>query len=186
MRKEIKTQAIFLPLPVLMVTTKNEDGSANVMNAAYGTLADFHTVCLFIGDGKKTIRNVERTKAFTVSFCDRNHVADADYVGMTSGNRLAHKLEKTSFEVEDASHVDAPTITNLPLALECELVSYDPKSSQLLGKIRGISCDDRYLREDGSIDVSGMHLLFFNSAENSYHQLGDFVQKSFQKVEESI
>ena len=38
MRKKLKlTEGIF-PMPVLMVTTYNEDGSVNVMNAAWGTM----------------------------------------------------------------------------------------------------------------------------------------------------
>ncbi len=40
MRKNIKqTEAIF-PMPVLLVTTYNEDGSTNVMNAAWCTMQD--------------------------------------------------------------------------------------------------------------------------------------------------
>ena len=39
MRTKLKiTEGIF-PMPVLMVATYNEDGSVNVMNAAWGTMA---------------------------------------------------------------------------------------------------------------------------------------------------
>ena len=38
MRKQLKiTEGIF-PMPVLMVATYNEDGSVDVMNAAWGTM----------------------------------------------------------------------------------------------------------------------------------------------------
>lgn len=39
MRKNLGVKPYFMPLPVLLVATYNEDGSANAMNAAYGTLA---------------------------------------------------------------------------------------------------------------------------------------------------
>ena len=40
MRTKLKiTEGIF-PMPVLMVATYNEDGSVNVMNAAWGTMQD--------------------------------------------------------------------------------------------------------------------------------------------------
>ena len=40
MRKKLKiTEGIF-PMPVLMVATYNEDGSVNVMNAAWGTMQE--------------------------------------------------------------------------------------------------------------------------------------------------
>ena len=37
------TEGIF-PMPVLMVATYNEDGSVNVMNAAWGTMQERDTV----------------------------------------------------------------------------------------------------------------------------------------------
>ena len=39
------TEGIF-PMPVLMVATYNEDGSVNVMNAAWGTMQERDTVVL--------------------------------------------------------------------------------------------------------------------------------------------
>ena len=39
------TEGIF-PMPVLMVATYNEDGSVNVMNAAWGTMQERDTVAL--------------------------------------------------------------------------------------------------------------------------------------------
>ena len=41
------TEGIF-PMPVLMVATYNEDGSVNVMNAAWGTMQERGTVAAFI------------------------------------------------------------------------------------------------------------------------------------------
>ena len=36
MKKEIKTTEAIFPMPVLMISTFNEDGSVDVMNAAWG------------------------------------------------------------------------------------------------------------------------------------------------------
>ena len=45
MRTKLKiTEGIF-PMPVLMVATYNEDGSVNVMNAAWGTMQDARHRC---------------------------------------------------------------------------------------------------------------------------------------------
>ena len=46
MREKLKiTEGIF-PMPVLMIATYNEDGSVNVMNAAWGTMQERDTVAL--------------------------------------------------------------------------------------------------------------------------------------------
>ena len=40
MKQEIKTTEAIFPMPVLMISTFNEDGSVDVMNAAWGTMLD--------------------------------------------------------------------------------------------------------------------------------------------------
>ena len=42
-------------MPVLMVATYNEDGSVNVMNAAWGTMQERDTVALNLTETHKTV-----------------------------------------------------------------------------------------------------------------------------------
>ena len=49
------TEGIF-PMPVLMVATYNEDGSVNVMNAAWGTMQERETVVLNLTETHKTVK----------------------------------------------------------------------------------------------------------------------------------
>ena len=46
MKKEIKTTAAIFPMPVLMISTFNEDGTVDVMNAAWGTMLSMDMVAL--------------------------------------------------------------------------------------------------------------------------------------------
>ena len=57
MRTKLKiTEGIF-PMPVLMVATYNEDGSVNVMTAAWGTMQERGTVALNLTETHKTVQN---------------------------------------------------------------------------------------------------------------------------------
>ena len=67
------TEGIF-PMPVLMVATYNEDGSVNVMNAAWGTMQERDTVALNLTESHKTVKNIKARSAFTVSIADAAHV----------------------------------------------------------------------------------------------------------------
>ena len=80
------TEGIF-PMPVLMVATYNEDGSVNVMNAAWGTMQERGRVALNLTETHKTVKNIKARGAFTVSVADAAHVKEADYFGVESGNR---------------------------------------------------------------------------------------------------
>ncbi len=63
------TEGIF-PMPVLMVATYNEDGSVNVMNAAWGTMQERGTVALNLTETHKTVQNIKTRGGFTVSIAD--------------------------------------------------------------------------------------------------------------------
>lgn len=179
MRKDLGDKPYLMPMPVLIVGTYNEDGSANAMNAAYGCLSDFTEVSIFIDSFKKTIINAKREKAFTVSFADKSHIVDADYVGIVSGNKVDKKVEQTSFETEKSTYVNAPVIVNLPMSIECELLRYDEEHSNLVGKIVNVSVDERYIGEDGKPDLEKMELITYNPVQNYYNIIGEKVGVAF-------
>lgn len=55
MRKNIKTTEAIFPMPVLMIATYNEDGSVNVMNAAWGMMLERNQVILNLTETHKTV-----------------------------------------------------------------------------------------------------------------------------------
>ena len=117
------TEGIF-PMPVLMVATYNEDGSVNVMNAAWGTMQERDTVALNLTESHKTVKNIKARGGFTVSIADAAHIAEADYFGVESGNMVSDKFSRSGLTACKAETVDAPVINEFPLCLECEFVEY--------------------------------------------------------------
>ena len=108
MRKKINiTEGIF-PMPVLMVATYNEDGSVNVMNAAWGTMQERDVVALNLTETHKTVQNIKARGAFTVSIADAAHVVEADYFGVASGNKVADKFAKSGLSTVKSEVVDVP------------------------------------------------------------------------------
>ena len=63
MRKSIKTTEAIFPMPVLMIATYNEDGTVNVMNAAWGTMIERDQVILNLTETHKTVENIKMRKA---------------------------------------------------------------------------------------------------------------------------
>lgn len=97
-------------MPVLMVATYNEDGSVNVMNAAWGTMQARDTVALQLSETHKTVKNIKAKGAFTISIADAAHVIEADYFGVESGNRISDKFERSGLTASKSTLVDAPII----------------------------------------------------------------------------
>ncbi len=179
MRKNFGSKPWLYPLPVLIIATYNEDGTADAMNAAWGGLYQGDQVVLCLSAGHKTTANIKARGAFTVSFADAAHVVPADYVGMVSANTQPNKLEKAGFHVTKSEFVDAPLIDELPVALECKLLKIN-EDGNVIGQIINVSADERVLGEDGSIDFAKFRPISFEPVHNGYHVLGDKVGNAFQ------
>ena len=100
-----------------------------------GGISEENQISICISTGHKTTKNILTTKAFTVSMADAAHTAECDYLGIVSGNQTVDKLQKVGFHTRKSEFVDAPIIEELPMTLECRLVSYDSESCRLVGEI---------------------------------------------------
>ena len=71
--------AIFEGSAVALVLPMNEDGSIDVMNAAWGMAYDFTQIKLNISEEHKTAENIRRTGCFTVSLATTETVKESNY-----------------------------------------------------------------------------------------------------------
>ncbi len=179
MRKNFGAKPWFYPLPVLIIGTYNEDGTANAMNAAWGGLYDADKVVLCLSAGHKTTANIQATGAFTVSFADAANIIPADYVGMVSANATADKMEKSGFLTTKSPFVNAPLIDQLPVALECKLIKVN-EDGNIIGQIVNVSADESVLDENGGLDLAKFRPISFEPANNAYHVLGQKVGNAFK------
>ena len=168
MRKNFGPKSWLYPMPVLIIATYNEDKTADAMNAAWGAIRQSNHISICVSAGHKTTENILKRKAFTVSMADADHIAACDYVGLVSGNREKDKFEKAGFHAVKSEFVDAPLIEELPVAVECRLVSYDPETCRLVGEIVNVSADERVLDEDGKVDISKVRPIAFDPFNNTY------------------
>ena len=180
MRKNFGARPLSYPQPVLMIAAYDEKGTPNVMNAAWGGICEENQINICISADHKTTKNILLKKAFTVSMADAAHAAACDYVGMVSGNDEPDKFAKAGFTAERSAFVDAPIVRELPIALECRLISYDSGTCRLLGEIVNVSVDGRVLDENGRVDVAKVQPITFDPFNNAYVQLGEVVGDAFK------
>lgn len=120
MRKNFGAKPFLYPQPVMIIGTYDENGKANAMNAAWGGIVGMSEIIVDLGS-HKTTDNMMKTKAFTVSIADTEHMVACDYVGVVSANNEPEKMAKAGFTTTKSDFVNAPVINELPLVLECEL-----------------------------------------------------------------
>ncbi len=179
MRKNFGPKPWTYPQPVFMIAAYGEDGTPDVMNAAWGGISDDAQVSLCLSPSHKTVRNILDRKAFTISMAEASYVKECDYVGIVSGNDVPDKFEKAGFHAVKSEFVDAPVIEELRMAVECRLISYDPESCRLVGEIVNVSADESIIDRDGRIAPDRLQPIIFDPVNNGYHVMGERVGNAF-------
>jgi flavin reductase (DIM6/NTAB) family NADH-FMN oxidoreductase RutF len=181
MKKDLGVQQAVFPMPVLMVAAYDENEKVNVMNVAWGQICGSDKIYLCIGKGKKTLSNILKSKAFTVSLADAAHMEVADFYGITSGNSMEDKFERTGFTAIKSDKVNAPIIDEFPVAIECEfLEELDTGNIHgVVGRIVNVKADESVLAEDGKVDVMKLNVLMFDNFRLGYYTLGEKAGQAF-------
>ena len=181
MRKKLNiTEGIF-PMPVLMIATYNEDGSVNVMNAAWGTMLERDLVALNLSATHKTVKNIKARKAFTVSIADAAHVVEADYFGLASGNKETDKFARSGLTATKSEYVDAPVVNEFPICLECEFVEYqdDEYGIGVIGKVVNVTADESVMSGD-NVDTEKVNAIAFDPYTAGYYKVSGRVGNAFK------
>lgn len=181
MKKQIKTTEAIFPMPVLLISTFNEDGSVDVMNAAWGTMLDRDMVALNLSETHKTVENIKARKGFVIHIADAKHVVEADYFGVVSGSEEPEKFLKSGMTYTKSDLVDAPVINELPIAMECEFVEYQSDDTGLgvIGKVLRTSVEEANMK-DGKVDVDSIEAIAFDPYTHGYYKVGGRVGEAFK------
>lgn len=179
MRKNFGPKTWLYPMPVLLISTYDKEGKPNIMNAAWGGIHDHNEIGLCLSRKHKTVQNILDNGAFTVSIADKEHLVQADYVGIVSGNNETDKVVKSGFHMVKSDKVNAPIIDDLAMVLECEFKSYDEESGYLVGSIVNVAVDESVLGENNLPDLDKFSPLMYDCATLEYRAMGEVVGQSF-------
>ena len=180
MRKNFGAKPICYPQPVFILAAYDENGIPNAMNAAWGGISEEEEISICVSPDHKTTLNILYKKAFTVSMATADQMVACDYVGIVSGNKVPDKFAKAGFHATKSQFVDAPLIDELPMAMECELVSYAPETCRLVGRIVNVSAEEAVLNEKGKVDPMKLRPITFDPMNNTYLVLGEKVGNAFK------
>lgn len=178
MRKNFGAKPILYPQPVFIIGTYDETGAPDAMNAAWGGISDTNEVSLCLGAGHKTVKNILKTGAFTISMATADTVVPCDYVGMVSGNNEPNKMEKAGLHAVRSEFVNAPLFAELPMAVECRFKSYDAETCRMVGEVVNV-CAEESILTDGKIDPMKLRPIIYDGVHHAYHVLGEKVGNAF-------
>ena len=139
---------VMTPQPCIMVATYDENQVPDVMMAAWGGQCDYDRITFDLG-AHKTTENIKLKKAFTVSFATEENMAESDYFGLVSGNKVPDKVERAGFSATPSPNVDAPIINEYKLTLECRVIEMEENAgggARVVGEVVNWSADEEMKR----------------------------------------
>ena len=182
MKQSVGAKTLLFPTPVLMVGTYDRAGKPNLMNAAWGGICCSQPPCLAVSLRKATYSHaciIDR-RAFTVGIACEARVAEADFVGMTSGRDM-DKFAAAGLTSVRSDLVDAPYAAEFPVVLECRLLQVVEIGlhTQFIGEIVDVKADAEVIGAGGLPDIMKIKPLIYDTAHKGYHTVGPLLEKAF-------
>ena len=173
--KNLGSEGELFPQSVFIIASYDENGTANAMNAAWAGECTRNEICFNIGD-HKTTANIVAKGAFTVAPADAAHVAEADYFGIATGNKV-DKAAASGLTFTKSEFVDAPVIEEFPLTMECEVteIQGDEHGARVVGRIVNTRVDESILDSEGRVDFDKMRPIIYDSTRRIYRVVGEEV-----------
>ena len=176
MKKNLKPLPGIFPMTVLMIGTYNEDGSVDVMNAAWGMAQEMTQLKLCLTESHKTVKNMKRTGYCTVSLATEKYMAESDYLGLVSANNVTDKFEKTGLHSVKSENVDAPVIQEYPICMECKVLGFEEDGTLV----------EEYFDENGKLKLDEMGILAYDPYGHGYYKVGNKVGQAFSEGKKLI
>ena len=179
MKKNLKPLPGIFPMPVLMIGTYNEDGSVDVMNAAWGMAQEMTQLKLCLTESHKTVKNMKRTGYCTVSLATEKYMAESDYLGLVSANNVTDKFEKTGLHGVKCENGDAPVMQEYPICMECKVLGFEEDGT--LVEVVNVLADEEYFDENGKLKLDEMGILAYDPYGYGYYKVGNKVGQAFSE-----
>lgn len=166
------------PLPVVMVSCKEEGRKPNILTVAWaGTIcSDPVMVSISVRKERYSYDIIKRTGEFVINLVTEELTYATDFCGVKSGRDVDKfaEMKLTPVEVEGVS---APAVAESPLSLACrvkeikELGSHD----MFIAEVVGVTVDDKYMDETGRFNLNSSGLVAYSHGE--YYKLGEKLGK---------
>lgn len=164
------------PLPVVMVSCKEEGKPANIVTVAWtGTVCTNPAmVYISVRPERHSYDMIKNSGEFVINLTTKDLTFATDYCGVRSG-RDVDKFKEMKLTPLSASQVGAPLIGESPVNIECKVEQILPLGSHhmFLAKVVAVNIDEQYLDEKGKFHLEKANPVVYSHGE--YYDLGELV-----------
>ena len=189
MKRSIGIETPLYPAPALVVSTYDSDDNPNAMVAAWGGICCSTPPCIAISLRRErhTYQAILDREAFTVNIPQESLVKEADLFGIISGSE-EDKFAISGLTPVRGELVDAPSIEEFPISIECKLVKTVELGShtQFIGEVVNCTADESCLDKKGQPDPQKVKPIVFMPKYGRYYGLGEIIGRAFSSGKELL
>ena len=176
MGKQIwKPGNMLYPLPAVMVSTADKNGSANILTVAWtGTVCTNPAmVYISVRPERYSYHMIQESGEFVINLTTGEQVRATDICGVRSGKDIDKWKECGVTRGRASSLQYAPIIAESPVNIECKVKSVQElgRHHMFLAEVTAVQVDEKYMDETGKFELNKTGLLVYSHGE--YLGLGE-------------
>lgn len=175
-RQYWKAGNMIYPVPAVMVSCKKENEKPNIITVAWtGTCCtNPPMVYVSIRPERYSYEIIKETKEFVINLATKDLAYALDFCGVKSGKEI-DKFKQMKLTPLDSKYVNAPSILESPVNIECKVKEILPLGSHhmFLAEVKGVSIDSKYLDENNKFNLNQANLVAYSHGE--YYTLGELL-----------
>lgn len=162
MKEYLEPTTALAPIPAVMVSCGNME-EANITTIAWTGVLNSEPPLVYVSirPSRYSYDIIKETKEFVINIPDEKLVWATDFCGTKSGKEV-DKFEQANLTKEQSKNVNAPSIKECPISLECKLKEIKQLGSHdmFIGEIISISANKELIK-NGKVNLSKANLITY-------------------------
>ncbi len=173
--REIGPTTYLCPIPSVMLGCADETHAPNLITIAWTGVVCSKPPMVSVSIRKSRLSHeiISNTGEFTLNLIGRELCESMDYCGVKSGREVDKFAERNLTAIPAPGLSIAPGVAEAPAFLSCKVTQVIELGSHdlFLAEVKQVCVQDKYFREDGSIDEEAMELVSY--VHGKYRALSD-------------
>lgn len=169
-----KPGTLLYPVPAVMVSCRNSEDKNNIITVAWTGIICSDPAMLYVSirPERYSYDMIKGSGSFVVNLPNRSLAYALDFCGVKSGRDI-DKFEHLGLTVQDSNLVEAPSIEECPVNLECKVKDIIPLGSHdmFISEILCVDVEEKLLDKTGKLQLNKADLICYNHGE--YRALAD-------------
>jgi flavin reductase (DIM6/NTAB) family NADH-FMN oxidoreductase RutF len=151
---DFKGSVILNPVPVVLITSKNNEGKTNVFTVGWTGTINTKPPMLYISirPERLSYEYIKESMEFVVNLPSSDMVKKVDYCGVRSGKKN-DKITEMGFNLKDSLNISTPYIEECPVNIECKVTNIVPLGTHdmFIAEVVGSHVNEDLIDEKGKI-----------------------------------